>query len=194
MKTIIIIGDSPTLKELEEAGYIKKLLDKFDSISINRTTRKCTYTIGIDDACWYGVQDRILRGEIPADFSKWVAPFKMKDLNIPFYMLFKHDEDINADNDGMFYFGFNSLTPALNLAYVEGAARVVIVACELQFGTAHTSNPNQIFAPKDWERKSTNIQKIVGEYKKKMEIVQIAKPEHLLDVPVVTPEYVLENY
>lgn len=190
--TFVILGDSPTM--LEISSYIPKFLAKYKTISINRIKYKCDYTIGIDQNTWLNIENKIKAGEVPADFSKWVMPGRFNNLEIKPYIYFWHDNDIDANDDNLFYYGENSLTPALNLALAEGAERVIIIACELIPGIGHSCNPNQIFNPGNYAEKAQKIKNIVNEYKQHFELFQIAKPEHLLEVPVVTPEFVLENF
>jgi hypothetical protein len=83
------------------------------------------------------------------------------------------------------------LIPALNLALDEGAKRIVILGCELIINTPHSTNKKRVFAPHNWTDKAEKIKNIVNEYKKHVELLQIAAPEHLLDIPVITPEQLL---
>jgi hypothetical protein len=197
------MGASPTLDLPEIEPFVPQLAENFISISINlkpyktdlvSSYLKCAYTIGIDEATWIYVENLIKNGTIPPDFSKWVAPEKFRNLQIPYYMNFKSDSVIDADGDKAFVTGSSSLLPALNLALEEGAQRVVIVASEMQTGTAHADNPGQIYNPKNWQSRSERIKTIVEKYKDHFkEMYQIANGEHLLDIPCVTPQWVLEN-
>lgn len=189
--TFLIFGDSPTMQGL--SSFLPAFRAKFRTISLNRTKWQCEYTIGMDKSTWEGIEQEIISGKIPPDFSKWVAPNRFKDFKIPFYENYLNDDDIDADHDNMFLPGPNSLIPALNLAFDEGAERIIILGCELIINTAHSTDAGRIFAPFNWTDKAARIKNTVNEYKKRVELLQIAAPEHLLDIPLITPEALLNE-
>lgn len=188
----LIIGDSPTMGDV--AKFLPDFRANFRTISLNRTKWQCEYTIGMDRGTWVGIEREIASGRIPPDYSKWVAPVAFKSMRVPFYQAYYPDNEINNKGDTKLYPGPNSLIPALNLAYDEGGKVIVIIACELIFGTAHATNPARVFHPNDWAERSQKIKKTVEKYKKHVKLLQIAAPEHLLDVPVITPEELLNEY
>jgi len=189
--TFLIFGDSPTMQVI--CSFLPVFRAKFRTISLNRTKWQCEYTIGMDKSTWGGIEQEILSGKISPDFSKWVAPVRYKDFKIPFYENYLNDNDIDADDDNMFYPGPNSLIPALNLALAEGAERIIILGCELIVNTPHSTDNNRLFSPSNWAEKSEKIKNIVNEYKKRVELLQIVAPAHLLDIPLITPEALLNE-
>jgi len=190
--TFLIFGDSPTM--LEVTPFLPSFRAKFRTISLNRTKWQCEYTIGMDKTTWEIIEKEILSGKIPPDYSKWVAPQRFNNLKVPFYEAYFNDDEIDNDHDNRLYPGPNSLIPALNLAFDEGAKRIVILGCELIINTPHSTDPGRVFAPFNWAEKAEKIKNTVNEYKKHVEFLQIAAPDHLLDIPVITPEELLNNY